>query len=203
MAVELYNCRKAFILTTILCTILSILASIIALIGDHWVTIRGPNSKVSFGPRFRSRRHLDLNICTSNTRSRHQDPGSYLVRKEKTTELTNRKFCWGETDQSTLTLNVRQVPSRYLDPDLLEILSVEIVAHSRVIYQTTYHISGGSKGGARDAWPPPLLAQNFFIFMQFSGKIGQIIGWRPSLGLAPPALGNPGSATAYYWNSFN
>ena len=31
--------------------------------------------------------------------------------------------------------------------------------------------------------------------MQFSGKIGQIIGWRPPLGLAPPPLGNPGSAT--------
>ena len=44
---------------------------------------------------------------------------------------------------------------------------------------------------------PPPLAQNFFIFMQFSGKIGQIIGWRPPpLGLAPPPLGNPGSATA-------
>ena len=29
------------------------------------------------------------------------------------------------------------------------------------------------RGGARDA---PPLAQNFFIFMQFLGKIGQIIG---------------------------
>ena len=29
-------------------------------------------------------------------------------------------------------------------------------------------------GGASDARPP--LAQNFFIFMQFSGKIDQIIG---------------------------
>ena len=36
--------------------------------------------------------------------------------------------------------------------------------------------SGGSKG-ARGRAPP--LAQNFFIFMQFSGKIGQIISWRP------------------------
>ena len=40
-------------------------------------------------------------------------------------------------------------------------------------------------GGARDASPP---AQNVFIFMQFSGKKGQIIGWRP--------LENSGSATA-------
>ena len=29
-------------------------------------------------------------------------------------------------------------------------------------------------GGARDACPPP--CQNFFTFMQFSGKLGQIIG---------------------------
>ena len=49
------------------------------------------------------------------------------------------------------------------------------------------------RGGAGDA--PPV--QNFFIFMQFLGKIGQIIGWRPlPLGLAPPPLENPGSATA-------
>ena len=32
--------------------------------------------------------------------------------------------------------------------------------------------STGSKGGA-----PP--GQNFFIFMQFVGKNGQIVGWRP------------------------
>ena len=31
--------------------------------------------------------------------------------------------------------------------------------------------------------PPP--AQNFFIFLQFRGKIGQITGWRPPLELAP------------------
>ena len=36
--------------------------------------------------------------------------------------------------------------------------------------------------------------------MQFSGNIGQIISWRPPppLGLAPPPLGNPGSATGFY-----
>ena len=48
------------------------------------------------------------------------------------------------------------------------------------VYTMTDHFimisSGGSKGGgARDARFPPL-APNFFIFMQFSGKIGQIIG---------------------------
>ena len=50
------------------------------------------------------------------------------------------------------------------------------------------------RGGARDARPP--LGQNFFIFMQFLGKIRQIVGWRPSpLGLAHPPLVNPESAT--------
>ena len=39
------------------------------------------------------------------------------------------------------------------------------------------------------------LAQNFFIFMQFSGKIDQIIGWHPPFGVSAPPLGNPGSAT--------
>ena len=33
-----------------------------------------------------------------------------------------------------------------------------------------------------------------FIFMQFSGNIW-VIGWHPTLVLAPPPLGNPGSAT--------
>ena len=52
-------------------------------------------------------------------------------------------------------------------------------------------------GGRRDARPPPL-GQIFFIFMQFFGK-----NWSnsmlapPPLGLAPPRLGNPGSATGY------
>ena len=50
-------------------------------------------------------------------------------------------------------------------------------------------------GGAQGRAPPPL-GQIFFIFMQFLGKIGQIVCWRPPpLGLAPPRLGNPGSAT--------
>ena len=49
---------------------------------------------------------------------------------------------------------------------------------------------------ARDAPPPPRV-QNFFIFMQFSGKIGQIIGCHPPPpgSWRPTPLGNPGSAT--------
>ena len=37
-------------------------------------------------------------------------------------------------------------------------------------------------GGARDACTPLHLAQNVFIFMQFLGKISQIIGWRTPSG---------------------
>ena len=35
----------------------------------------------------------------------------------------------------------------------------------------------------------PPLAKNFFIFMQFLGKIGQIIGWCPPLGISAPSSG--------------
>ena len=42
--------------------------------------------------------------------------------------------------------------------------------------------------GRRGRAPPPR-AQNFFIFMQFSGKIGQIIGWRPPSGVGAPSSG--------------
>ena len=47
-----------------------------------------------------------------------------------------------------------------------------------------YETVADLRGGARDA----PLAQNFFIFMQFSGKIGQIIGWRPPLWAWRPLL---------------
>ena len=46
-------------------------------------------------------------------------------------------------------------------------------------------ISGGSKGDARDA-PPP--GPNSFNFMQFWGKFGKIVCWRP-LGSWRPLLG--------------
>ena len=46
--------------------------------------------------------------------------------------------------------------------------------------------SGGSRLDCEGRAPPPR-AQNVFIFMQFSGKIGQIIGWRPPRELAPPS----------------
>ena len=54
--------------------------------------------------------------------------------------------------------------------------------------------SGGSKGGARDARPP--FDPRFLHFRAVFGK-----NWQnnrlahPPLGLAPPPLGNPGSAT--------
>ena len=56
-------------------------------------------------------------------------------------------------------------------------------------------LSGGCKGGARDARPPGV--PNSFNFMQFSGTFGRMVCWRPPPGeLAPPPRGNPGSATA-------
>ena len=42
--------------------------------------------------------------------------------------------------------------------------------------------SDGSKGGARDTRPPPPLGPYSFIFMQFLGNFGQIIGFHPHLG---------------------
>ena len=64
----------------------------------------------------------------------------------------------------------------------------------RHVMQGGYWCIGGSRG-REGLLPPPRLAQNFFIIVQFSGKICQIIDSRPTPpGLAPP-LGNPGSAT--------
>ena len=48
-------------------------------------------------------------------------------------------------------------------------------------------------GGARDACPPG--GPNSFDFMQFFGKFGNFVCWRPPGELAPPPRGNPGSAT--------
>ena len=54
------------------------------------------------------------------------------------------------------------------------------------IYGNNYFPVADLRGNARDARLPPL-GQNFFIFMQFSGKIRQIVGWfPPPLGLAHP-----------------
>ena len=45
-------------------------------------------------------------------------------------------------------------------------------------------------------WTRPPPGPNSFNFMQFLGKFGKIICWRPPTGeLAPPPRGNPGSAT--------
>ena len=50
-------------------------------------------------------------------------------------------------------------------------------------------------GGTGGAHPPG--HPNSFDFMQFSGKFGKIICWRPPLGSWRPPWGNPGSAAAY------
>ena len=71
--------------------------------------------------------------------------------------LFNERHC--SVDSSlTLTLGANGL----LDP----IMSLDHTHQWRII-----------RGCARDACPP--LAQNFFIFMQFLGKFGQIIGCRP------------------------
>ena len=54
-------------------------------------------------------------------------------------------------------------------------------------------VSGGSKGGARDARPPG--GPNSFNFMQFLEKLAKSYVGAPPQGLAPQPLGNPGSAT--------
>ena len=54
--------------------------------------------------------------------------------------------------------------------------------------------SGGSKGGVPARAPPT--DQNFLDFMQFFGKFDKIVCWRPPRWLAPPPMGNPGSAPA-------
>ena len=43
---------------------------------------------------------------------------------------------------------------------------------------------------------PPPGGLNSFNFMQFWGKFGKIVCWRPPRELAPPPRGNPGSAIA-------
>ena len=55
------------------------------------------------------------------------------------------------------------------------------------LFSFQLQFSGGSKGGGRP---------NSFNFMQFLGKYGKIVCWRPPGELAPPPRGNPGSATA-------
>ena len=46
--------------------------------------------------------------------------------------------------------------------------------------------------GCKGCVPPR--GQNSFNFMQFLGKLGKLVCWRPLQGLAPPPRGNPGSA---------
>ena len=41
---------------------------------------------------------------------------------------------------------------------------------------------------------PPSTDQNFLNFMQFLGKSGKFVCWRPPRGLAPPPTENPVSA---------
>ena len=49
-----------------------------------------------------------------------------------------------------------------------------------MFYKCTCNSVADLREGRQGRSPPPL-GQNFFIFMQFSGKIRQIVGWRPPL----------------------
>ena len=49
-----------------------------------------------------------------------------------------------------------------------------------------------------DARPPG--GPNSFNFMQFLGKFGKIVCWRPPGELAPPPRGNPRSATGMHYH---
>ena len=50
-------------------------------------------------------------------------------------------------------------------------------------------VGGGGWMGTRDACSPPL-GQDIFILLQFSGKIGQIVGWHLWKILDPPPTCN-------------
>ena len=73
---------------------------------------------------------------------------------------------------------------------------LELKSRSNVLIQHRYVriSSGGSKGGARDAWAP--WGSKFFQFHAVFGKIWQNHMLAPSpRELAPPPQRNPGSAT--------
>ena len=64
-----------------------------------------------------------------------------------------------------------------------------------VYLQVADHCIGGSRGGVRDARPPPW-ASKFFRFHAVFGKIWRVHA--PPGGFTPPPRENPGSATALY-----
>ena len=68
-------------------------------------------------------------------------------------------------------------------------LLLSVIVYHNFVSESSTHCIDGSRGGGRKgrALSPP--SQNFFIFMQFSERNGQIVGW------CTP-LGNPGSTTA-------
>ena len=75
---------------------------------------------------------------------------------------------------------------------------LELKSRSNVLIQHRYVriSSGGSKGGHEGLVAPSPGGPNSFNFMQFLGKFGKIICWRPPPESWRPLLGNnPGSAT--------
>ena len=69
-----------------------------------------------------------------------------------------------------------------------------------MIAQDVSTCSGGSKGGVRDAPPPPPGAQILSISCSFRENMAKSYVGAPPGELAPPPRGNPGSAThMVYW----
>ena len=74
--------------------------------------------------------------------------------------------------------------------------AISLVSQTTIGYKTTIPVAD-----LRGARGTPLGRPNSINFMQFLGKFGKIVCWRPPPGeLAPPPRGNPGSATAYNIN---
>ena len=72
-------------------------------------------------------------------------------------------------------------------------------SQSEFLNSNVHTISGGYKGVARDAPPPPPGAQILSISCSFWENLAKsYVGAPPPGELAPPPRGNPGSATAYY-----
>ena len=129
------------------------------------------------------------NITNSHTAHYKQKQITTAIRKSRTMWMTPKKnaTCFASSEIFWKCL---------IDNNARAHISLDKAHTPRNSTQNSMNISGGSKGGARGTRAPP--TQNLLIFMQFSGKIGQIIRLvAPPLRLAPPPLGNPGSATEY------
>ena len=73
-------------------------------------------------------------------------------------------------------------------------LSIRIVLCIRIRFGMVSEAVADLGGHEGHTPPPPPGRPNSFDFMQFSGKFGKIVCWRPPWGVGTPTWGNPGSA---------